>query len=350
MTLVLGKNRGVFMANKINVMKHLAKKCYNGVEKEENADLKHHGILGMHWGIRRYQPYGMGGYLPKGKEGLSYKNRRDAEKAGKKLRKNNKNGMSQFMSNHDNRFQHAVERECDDGIIRALPDALFAKAYEEGQLKSNPYSLSQDVNNDDGTLSKWALSRVNENFRKEGYGTTNNCMKDTAALIAQQMGFDFMGGKCEDGIEGNAIGYWFDNADPYKSPSNDVDTYLSKAFNPNSFGAIDIHYTKPDDNGEIKRLGGHEIFWKTDNNGKVHYYDGQPDGGQEWSSYLDVCKDNKADVNYDANIWDCTYAKPNWDHLAEDSVVHGQDFHDVTSRYYDRQDGGYYDNYWETRR
>ena len=29
-------------------------------------ELMHYGVVGMHWGIRRYQPYGNGGYMPKG--------------------------------------------------------------------------------------------------------------------------------------------------------------------------------------------------------------------------------------------------------------------------------------------
>ena len=40
-----------------------------------NDELYHYGILGMRWGIRRFQPYGKGGYTPKKKESLNNNNK-----------------------------------------------------------------------------------------------------------------------------------------------------------------------------------------------------------------------------------------------------------------------------------
>lgn len=53
------------MANRINIQKKIVHDYY-AVGREPG--LKHYGTLGMRWGVRRYQPYGSGGYTPKGKE------------------------------------------------------------------------------------------------------------------------------------------------------------------------------------------------------------------------------------------------------------------------------------------
>lgn len=45
-----------------------------------SSELYHHGVMGMKWGVRRYQPYGEGGYTPKDKNKEAKLNRREKKK------------------------------------------------------------------------------------------------------------------------------------------------------------------------------------------------------------------------------------------------------------------------------
>lgn len=58
--------------------------------------LAHYGVVGMHWGIRRYQPYGEGGYNPK---------------SPKKLIKNAKAKIKNKMDEHHNSPKQVRKRE-----------------------------------------------------------------------------------------------------------------------------------------------------------------------------------------------------------------------------------------------
>lgn len=78
---------------------------------QNDDELAHYGILGMHWGIRRYQPYGEGGY--------------DPDHEGKNI------GLAARLAGHTGSYSDAIKRGSSFGNRAKAAASSFGKRAEK---------------------------------------------------------------------------------------------------------------------------------------------------------------------------------------------------------------------------
>lgn len=193
--------------------------------------LVHYGVLGMKWGVRRYQnpdgtltSAGKARYSTSGKiRGLSEQERKAYDEKAK---------------TKDNlKLAARVALSIASGNPAILIDTVQAanasrkevkyKAEREGSAVDKKTGLK--LKNRDYT-EKEDLSRVNPGFKNFSSNTKNNCMLCTTAYELRRRGYDVTANKTSIGYENNDVRSWFPNAKVIDGPTIVNANFAADAF------------------------------------------------------------------------------------------------------------------------
>ncbi len=179
---------------------------YYGHNDWRDYHLSHHGVLGMHWGIRRYQPYGHGGYDPKGNGGREIG---EARYIGKKV---DKGYVKKYVRDL------AIDVVTLNGS-KLCKDLKKIYNYKQGQkfVQENVKRLSTlKIDNKTGFRLKDKnmtadedMKYVNPNYNNFDWGSKRNCVGSTTAFELRRRGYDVQAIDSDHGSTISDIKQWF---------------------------------------------------------------------------------------------------------------------------------------------
>lgn len=237
-------------------------------------EIEHYGVIGMKWGVRRYQPYPNGHkkgvYLGDkvGHEPLKYKS---------PLVKNVKS-TAKYVANF--------------ALAQVIPGYAFA--YNINAIR---ISAKYNLDGKDYVKKQGAYEKVSELSRKasptspeddvikvnkgRASGQVNNCGYCTAAMEMRRRGYDVKARKKAQGISTAQYADWFDGVKPeaslvFRDPKQSRKEWVNASYDVlcksiekhgnGSRGYVAFQYEKMN--------SGHTLFWEV-SNGSVSFYDAQ---------------------------------------------------------------------------
>lgn len=256
---------------------------YDAYEKPELEDIRHYGIKGMKWGIRRYQPY------PPGKHGKYL-----GDKVG-----------ARSLRYHS----RAVEYVKSFGIqtIKSVTAAIFPgagllfNAHAISKMAKYNFDNTEYIKKDGPFEKKSQFAKKDKktstvedamlvNPYKGRKGGVNNCLDCTVALELRRRGYDVRARRSGHGISTSRYSDMFlglkQQVSSISRGNESRKSWVMKSYqylvknleaNPEgSRGFLAFNYEKTS--------SGHTIFWEIQN-GQVVFYDGQSGG----MSGIDKC-------------------------------------------------------------
>jgi hypothetical protein len=290
------RHYGVYDANSI----------YIAVDKSHVYDIKHHGILGQKWGVRRYQNKD-GSLTSEGLKQQRYNRsiRRARSKGSAKtegIKKYNV-GLTEFTRPDGSKYTSGLTNGHDfdwvetfNGKSAADPDLLY-----EGDdwVKKNCPNRSITSN---------ICQLINPGYGLAG--TTQNCAKASSTIELALHGYTACAGRQSFPSTSDAPEYWWKGAKAVQYDDNSCEDAL-KGYGPGTSGTISIKY--PGTNA------GHAMHWTNDTNGKFTVEDGQ--NGRMFGSIREMASTYGADTSAGYTTYRLDNCEPDWDHMAQDSVV-----------------------------
>lgn len=291
-----------------------------------NGELYHYGVLGMKWGVRRYQDKN-GRLTAAGK--VHVKDRKTNKKIEEyvKAGKARVDGLANVKIGALQTFTNEQTGEKYVTALGSKTDLILQEVMNVGTDKDdsheNPALALKEAErlgfdlwrtseenaryHERGTLSQFDLETCNPDYGKPG--TLANCGQCTAALELNMRGIDISAGRSVGGSFVDSFSHWFKGA---KRVEYDCDTAEEalKSYGPMSSGELTVGWA----NG-----GAHSMHWTNDASGKFQIQDGQ--NTKTFDSMSSMYKEYGIDTSRGVSTYRLDTCQPNWDALATDSVI-----------------------------